>query len=84
MAKRGKGGSKSGKCKFEIKFDPQKRKEFLTGFKKRKDERRAKAKELVKVEERKAKRETRKEKRKNIEGINHQYEQIKAAMAQDD
>lgn len=36
MAKRG-GGSKGTKCKFEIKFDPMKRKEFLTGFKKRKD-----------------------------------------------
>ena len=39
MAKRG-GGSKSNKCKFEIKFDPLARKEFLTGFKKRKEERR--------------------------------------------
>jgi len=73
MAKRG-GGKSSTKCKFEIKFDPQKRKEFLTGFKKRKDERRNKAKDLVKVEERKAKKESRKEKKKNIESINHQYE----------
>ena len=39
MAKRG-GGPKSNKQKFEIKFDPLKRTEFLTGFKKRKDERR--------------------------------------------
>jgi ribosomal RNA-processing protein 17 len=74
MAKRGKGGSKSGKVKFEIKFDPMKRKEYLTGFKKRKDERRAKAQELVKVEERKARKETRKEKKKNIEAINLQYD----------
>ena len=39
MAKRGGGGgNKATKCKFEIKFDPQKRKEYITGFKKRKDE----------------------------------------------
>jgi ribosomal RNA-processing protein 17 len=82
MAKRG-GGSKSNKCKFEIKFDPLKRKEFLTGFKKRKDERRKKAKDIEKQEIKKAKKEHRKEKKKNIEAINHQYEQIKAAMAQD-
>jgi len=38
---------KSGrKSKFEVKFDPGKRKEFLTGFRKRKDERRKKAKEI--------------------------------------
>lgn len=75
MAKRGGGKGKSAsKCKFEIKFDPQKRKEFLTGFKKRKDERRNKAKDLVKAEERKSRKETRKEKKKNIEAINHQYE----------
>jgi ribosomal RNA-processing protein 17 len=60
MAKRGGGGSKTTKCKFEIKFDPQKRKEYLTGFKKRKDERRAHAKEVVKAEEAKARKETRK------------------------
>jgi ribosomal RNA-processing protein 17 len=73
MAKRG-GGKSSTKCKFEIKFDPLKRKEFLTGFKKRKDERRVKAKEQVKVEERKVKKEARKDKKKNTEAINHQYE----------
>jgi len=32
------------KGKFEIKFNPEKRKEFLSGFKKRKNERRKKAK----------------------------------------
>ena len=73
MAKRG-GGSKATKCKFEIKFDPQKRKEYITGFKKRKDERRAKAKEIVKAEERKARKETKKEKKKNIEAIHIQYD----------
>ena len=35
--------TKNKKGKFEIKFDPKKRKEYLTGFKKRKDERRKKA-----------------------------------------
>lgn len=73
MAKRG-GGSKANKCKFEIKFDPQKRKEYITGFKKRKDERRVKAKEVAKTMERKERSQTRKEKRKNIDAINHQYE----------
>ena len=39
-----------GKYKSEIKFNPIARKEFLTGFKKRKDERRLKAQEKVKQE----------------------------------
>ena len=43
MAKRGGGGKSGSKNKFEIKFDTLKRKEFLGGFKKRKDERRKKA-----------------------------------------
>jgi hypothetical protein len=37
-----------GKTKFEIKFNPEARREFVTGFKKRKDERRKKAQEKVK------------------------------------
>jgi hypothetical protein len=37
-----------GKFKSEIKFNPQARREFLTGFKKRKDERRKKAELKVK------------------------------------
>ena len=44
----GFGGSGKGKKKVEIKFDPMARKEFLTGFKKRKDERRQKAREQIK------------------------------------
>jgi|LauGreDrversion4_2_1035121.scaffolds.fasta_scaffold67704_1 ribosomal RNA-processing protein 17 len=39
-----------GKTKFEIKFNPEARREFVTGFKKRKDERRKKAQEKVKQE----------------------------------
>lgn len=38
---------------------------------------------MAKEQERKEKKEARKDKKKNIEAINHQYEQIKAAMAQD-
>ena len=37
-----------GKYKSEIKFNPLARREFLTGFKKRKDERRKKAADKVK------------------------------------
>ena len=36
--------------KTTITFDPEKRKEFLTGFKKRKEERRRKAREQLKEE----------------------------------
>ena len=62
----GKGNNK----KFEIVFDPQKRKDFLTGFKKRKDQRRRKAQDEIRKEERKAKAEFRQEKKKKIEEIN--------------
>ena len=43
-----KEGKKGGK--FEIKFNPDKRKEFLTGFKKRKEERKKHAQEVAKKE----------------------------------
>ena len=62
MAKRG-GGSKKNKVKFEIKFDAIKRKEYLGGFKARKDERRKFAIAKGKEDERKAKGELRKAKR---------------------
>lgn len=76
--KGGRGGRP--KQKLEIKFDPKARKEFLTGFKKRKDERRAKAKELIKQEEKKIKEENRLERQKYKESINEQYENIKEAQ----
>ncbi len=59
-------------------FNPEKRKEFLTGFKKRKDARRAKAVEHVKREEREAKADFRKQKRDEMDQVNAQYEEIKA------
>ena len=51
----GKRNSPFGNQKSEVKFNAEKRKEFLSGFKKRKDERRAAAKELMKKEDKKAK-----------------------------
>ena len=52
------------KKKFEVKFDPEKRKEFLTGFKKRKDERRKYGEEMKKKDITKAKEEFRISKKK--------------------
>ena len=76
------GKRNSDKGKLVIKFNPQKRKEYLTGFKKRKDERRAIAKQEIKEEERKQKAEFRYEKKKYKESINEQYETIKEAFKQ--
>ena len=64
------GGSFKKKEKVEIKFDPAARREYLTGFKKRKDERRKEARKQIKVEERKIKLENRAEKRAYRESIN--------------
>ena len=68
MGKRGSGSGK--KEKFEIKFDAEKRREHLTGFKKRKDERRRKYKLHVKEEEKKVKKENRDQKKAYRESIN--------------
>ena len=60
-----------------IMFDREKRVEFVTGFKKRKDERRLKAKEVEKEEAKEARKEIVYEKKKQRELIEEQYEQIR-------
>ena len=57
-----------------LKFDRNARIEFLTGFKKRKDERRVKAKEVMKQEKRKERQELRETKKQQRENIEQQYE----------
>ena len=74
----GKRTSAFGNQKSEVKFNPEKRREYLSGFKKRKDERRAAAQELMKKEERKVKHEFVMEKKKQIAAVNEQYAAIKA------
>jgi ribosomal RNA-processing protein 17 len=58
-----------GKYKSEIKFNPEARREFLTGFKKRKDERRKKAEEKEKKEEKEKRKEIVNEKKRHIQRI---------------
>jgi len=67
--------------KTAVTFNAEKRKEYLSGFRKRKDIRRKKAVEEAKKESREAKRESRKQKKEQVEAINEQYEQIKAIQS---
>ena len=60
-----------------IKFDRNKRIEFVTGFKKRKDERRFKAKLRAKEEQRQERAELVKTKAQQRQSIEEQYEQIR-------
>jgi ribosomal RNA-processing protein 17 len=66
-----------GKTKFEIKFNPQARKDFITGFKKRKDERRKKAQEKNKKEEKEKRKEIVAERKRHRERIEEQYQQVR-------
>jgi len=72
MPRKSKGGNR--RTKSEISFNPEKRKEFLTGFRKRKDERRKKAKEIGLLDNKKAKKEYAEAKIKNRQAIEDQYE----------
>ena len=65
-----------GKYKSEIKFNPVARKEFITGFKKRKDERRQIAKEKVKQEVKDKRKEIIQERKNHIKRIEEQYQQV--------
>jgi len=65
-----------GKYKSEIKFNPAARKEFLTGFKKRKDERRLKAHEKAKQEIKDKRKEVVQERKKHRDRIEEQYQQV--------
>lgn len=60
-----------------IMFDRNKRIEFVTGFKKRKDERRLKAKQMAKEEKRQERSDFRKTKAAQRQNIDEQYEQIR-------
>lgn len=58
----------------ELIWDKDKRVEYVTGFKKRKDERRKAAQVTIKEEEQEAKRQTRQIKYKQRERVEEQYE----------
>ena len=60
---------KNRSTKTSITFDAQKRKEYLTGFRKRKDERRKKAKEKIEEEMRKEKAKAREKARSEVTGL---------------
>ena len=64
IKKKNRRGGGSGKGSFKLVFDRDKRIEFVTGFKKRKDERRAKAKELALEEKKDERKELKDHKRK--------------------
>ena len=59
---------------FRLIFDRNKRIEFVTGFKKRKDERRVQAKEMEKDEKREARKEIAYERKKQRDLVDEQYE----------
>ena len=67
----------SGKSKNKLVFDRTKRIDFVTGFKKRKDERRVKAKEQVIEEKRAERKELLDHKRQQRQNIEEQYEQLR-------
>ena len=60
-----------------IMFDRSKRIDFVTGFKKRKDERRQKAKTMVDQERRQERADLRKTKAAEKQNIEEQYEQLR-------
>lgn len=60
-----------------IMFDREKRIEFVTGFKKRKDERRFKAKIEAKEEKKQERAELKKTKAAQRQSIEEQYEQLR-------
>ena len=74
----GKKARKAGQS--EIVFDRSKRIEFCTGFKRRKDQRREKAKAKLKEDEKEKKRENREARVKQRQLVEEQYEQIRAIM----
>ena len=65
---------RKGKKGTELIFDRSKRVDFVTGFKKRKDERREVAKIELKKEEMEERRQGRQHKYKQRDRINEQYE----------
>ena len=69
-----------GKKGTELIFDRNKRVEFVTGFKRRKDERREVAKQKIKEEEMEVRKQNRQIKYKQRDRINEQYDQIRQIM----
>eukprot|EP00347_Sterkiella_histriomuscorum_P016945 403351249 len=69
-----------GKHKSEIKFDSDKRKEYLTGFKKRKDVRRKVAQDKIKQEIKDKRKDVVQERKKHNERIEEQYEQVQSLL----
>ena len=67
----------SGKSKNKLVFDRAKRVDFVTGFKKRKDERRVQAKEQLLEEKRAERKELLEHKRQQRQNIEEQYEQLR-------
>jgi ribosomal RNA-processing protein 17 len=65
-----------GKYKSEIKFNPLARREFITGFKKRKDERRKIAQDKVKQEVKDKRKEIVQERKNHRNRIEEQYQQV--------
>ena len=80
IKKKNRRGKGSGK-KFNLVFDREKRIDFVTGFRKRKDERRAEAKELAKEDKKKEKQEFREHKKQQERNIEEQYEQLRQIKA---
>ena len=80
IKKKNRRGKGSGK-KFNLVFDREKRIDFVTGFRKRKDERRAEAKELLKEEKKKEKQEFREHKKQQQQNIEEQYQQLREIKA---
>ena len=73
--------AKNRETKLHLKFDDSKRVEFLTGFRKRKNERKEKAKKenerLLKEARAKVKQKNRDEKKKKLEKIMENFEKLK-------
>ena len=81
IKKKNRRGKGSGKPKFNLVFDREKRIDFVTGFKKRKEERRAYGKEAAKEDKKKEKQEFRDHKKEQIRNIEEQYEQLRQIKA---
>ena len=73
--------SKSRKTKVEVKFDESERTEYLTGFRKRKNQRKEKAKQdnerLLKEARARIKKKAKEERKKKLEDIIEKFDEIR-------
>ena len=78
---------KNRETKLHLTFDESKRVDFLTGFRKRKNERKEKAKKdnerILKEARAKVKQKARDEKKKKLESIMEQFERLKQSGEDD-